>query len=190
MEATLIDHRVLPRPEEEAPGGLEAVIRRLEGGDGSALAELYDRCADELYGLALWRCGHPEDAADAVQDVFVRLARDPAPLLRARDPRRYLLAMAHNAAVSIQRRRRDHAPLDGLVVADPSAGPEAAAAAREISQSLGALPPPQREAIWLRHVAGLSFREIGAVTGVPTFTAASRCRLGMARLRRILEVAS
>ena len=39
-----------------------------------ALDALYSACSDELYGLALWRTGSTADAADVVQEVFVRLA--------------------------------------------------------------------------------------------------------------------
>ena len=53
--------------------------------------------------------------------------------------------------------------------------------------ALARLPAPQREAVSLRHLAGHSFREIAAITGVPLFTAASRCRLGLARLKQLLE---
>ena len=55
--------------------------------------------------------------------------------------------------------------------------------------ALSQLPTAQREAVYLHHFAGLAFREIGRVTGVPTFTAASRYRLGIARLRRALGAA-
>ena len=41
--------------------------------------------------------------------------------------------------------------------------------------------------VLLREVFGYSFREIGVIAGVPTFTAASRYRLGLARLRLLLE---
>ena len=50
------------------------------------------------------------------------------------------------------------------------------------------LPPPQREALYLRHFAGLTFAQIGRVAGVPTFTAASRYRLGIRRLRRMMGI--
>jgi DNA-directed RNA polymerase specialized sigma24 family protein len=50
------------------------------------------------------------------------------------------------------------------------------------------LPHPQREAIWLHLFAGCTFAEVARVAGVPTFTAASRFRLGVARLRRLMGI--
>jgi RNA polymerase sigma-70 factor (ECF subfamily) len=101
----------------------------------------------------------------------------------------WLLAVTHNAAVDAVRRkaRRRTEPLENAAhVAAPGADPERAAAAARTSEALSHLPAAQREAVLLHHVTGCSFREIGAITGVPAFTAASRCRLALARLRRLL----
>ena len=55
-----------------------------------------------------------------------------------------------------------------------------------VSAWMKRLPPKQREVIYLRHFEELSFRQIAEVIGVPTFTAASRYRLGLRRLRRMM----
>jgi RNA polymerase sigma-70 factor (ECF subfamily) len=93
--------------------------------------------------------------------------------------------MTRRAAVDLVRRRRDHrAHVD--LVNEPHAAtgdPAGAVDASRLSALLRALPAVQREALYLRHWAGLTFAEIGRATGVPTFTAVSRCRLGLARLR-------
>lgn len=172
--------------EAGGEGVLAAAVRRLAERDGAALGALYDLVAADLYGLALWRTGSRDDAADAVQEVFCKLAARPATLAAARDPRAYLLAMTRRAAVDLLRRRRDHRPLDELVTEPPAAAPgdpAAAVDASRLSALLGALPAVQREALYLRWWTGLTFAEIGRATGVPTFTAVSRCRLGLARLR-------
>jgi RNA polymerase sigma-70 factor (ECF subfamily) len=59
--------------------------------------------------------------------------------------------------------------------------------AERASQVLRVLPSAQRVVIYLKHFADCSFREIGRITGVSTFTAASRYRLGMAKMRKLLE---
>lgn len=50
-----------------------------------------------------------------------------------------------------------------------------------------ALTRAQRVALYLRYFVGLELAEMGRATGVPKFTAASRCRLGVSRLRKFLE---
>jgi RNA polymerase sigma-70 factor, ECF subfamily len=152
------------------------------------LGALYDSIAADLHGIALWRTGCRADAADAVQTVFVRLAEGRVRFRGVRRPRLFLLAMAHRAAIDLVRGRRrtvelDEPSLPASLLVEP-ASPGAAAEAAELSRWLHALPGPQREALYLRYFAGLSYREIGRVAGVPTFTAASRCRLGLAALRR------
>ncbi|NOZ95936.1 MAG: sigma-70 family RNA polymerase sigma factor [Acidobacteria bacterium] len=194
MEASIIDSAFKdgPGPESREESGtreIGATVRRIASGEVSALAELYDACAPRLFALALWRTGSREDAADVVQEVFVRLAQTGEALARVRRPLPYLLRMTHNLAVSTLRRRRHNEPVDTLLVAGQEAGAEARFAARQATALLAELPPKQREALYLRHFEGLSYREIGAVTGVPTFTAASRCRNGLARLRRLMGVA-
>ena len=48
-------------------------------------------------------------------------------------------------------------------------------------------PPNSERSLLLRHFADCTFADIGRITGVPTFTAASRHRLAIAKLRRLLE---
>jgi RNA polymerase sigma-70 factor, ECF subfamily len=169
---------------------LPLAAQRLAGGDLDALDAVWDLCARELYGLALWRSGSASDAEDVVQEVFLRLARAPKTLATARDPRAYLLTMAHHAAVDTRRRRRAEA-LDTallLVVPDPAADPGRLADASRASALVHALPPRQREVVFLKHFAELTFREIGRVTGVPTFTASGRYRAALRRLREGMGV--
>ncbi len=176
------------RPTADGGADLELVFRRFAAGESPALAQLYDLCAAELYGLALWRCGSRSEAEDAVQEVFVRLATTTADLSRVRNPRAYLLTMARRAACDLLHRRHPGEPLGALVVAAEVTHPTVVVDAERASHHLRALPAAQREAIYLRHFAGLTFAEIGAITGVPKFTAASRCRNGLDRLRTLLGV--
>lgn len=162
----------------------------LAAGRTAALGALYDAAAPQLYGLALWRTGSAEDASDVVQDVFVRVVEQGARLATVRNPRAWLLTVTHRAAVDVTRRRtrRRAAPLEDcpLLIAAAADGDRAIDAARA-SRMLAALPAGQRDAIFLRHFADCSFAEIGAIVGVPKFTAASRYRNGIGRLRRLME---
>jgi RNA polymerase sigma-70 factor (ECF subfamily) len=167
---------------------LRELFRLLAAGREPALAELYGACSDGLYGLALWRTGSAEDAADVVQEVFVRLVEARDRLAGVSDPLSYLRRMTHRASIDVHRRRsrrrEDSIDLCSFVAAIDS-DPERRLDARRVSSTLTTLPPAQREAIYLRHFAGCSFSEIGRATGVPTFTAASRYRIGIKRLRRL-----
>ena len=61
----------------------------------AALDELYDVAAPRLFGLALWRTGSMDDAADVVQDVFVRVAEQGARLAKVRKPSAWIMTVAN-----------------------------------------------------------------------------------------------
>jgi RNA polymerase sigma-70 factor (ECF subfamily) len=167
---------------------LAVLLGALAEGDVGALDRIWSLCADDLYGLVLWRTGSPADAEDAVQEVFVRLARSPGAAAQARSPKAYLLTMAHRAAIDAHRRKRERSADPDVTLVAPPTDPGRAADAERAVRLMKDLPPPQRETVFLRHFAEMTFEEIGRVTGVPTFTASSRYRLAMLRLRKRMGV--
>jgi len=167
-----------------------AVFDALSDDRVEALDELYDLAATDVYRLALWRTGSPEDADDVVQDVFVRTAEQGRRLASVRHPRRWLLTVTHRRAIDLVRRkgRRCDTPIDEApFLIAPSTDPDRGIEARSVSRLIARLSAKQREVVLLRHFADCSFAKIGRITGVPTFTAASRHRLALAKLRRLLE---
>lgn len=167
-----------------------AIFAALADGRVRALDELYDLAAADVYRLALWRTGSPEDAEDVVQDVFVRVAEQGMRLRKVRHPRRWLLTVTHRCSIDLVRRRhrRRAEPIEEApFLIAPSADPDRGIEARALSRLIARLPEKQREVLLLRHFADCTFSDIGRITGVPTFTAASRHRLAISRLRRLLE---
>lgn len=150
---------------------------------------LYDALGNEMYGLALWTTGSTEDAADVVQTVFVKLLERRSTLVRVRRVRSYLLQMTRSAAIDLLRKRRSTVDLESAPIPDLVTDPGREIDAKRLSRLIVRLPPNQRTTIFLRHFCELSFRQIGAVTGVSMFTAASRYRLAVRGLRRWMEEA-
>lgn len=175
----------------------DALLACLRAGEESALEGLYDLLADRLYGLALWRCGSETEAADAVQDTFVRLAtaaRD-GKLAGVKNARGYILTMVRRAAIDQVRRRPAHASIEALpeggrLLESEEDDRDVSVDAERVCRCLPRLPAGQREAVYLRCFDDLTFEEIGRVCSVPTFTAASRFRLGIRKLRKLLGVKS
>ncbi len=167
----------------EAPSRVRSLAAELAAGSNEALAELYDLLADRVYGLALWLTASPEDAADVVQQTFVRVWERRRLVGGARKPESYVLRMARSVAADCLRRRPPAAELDeGLLVA-VLPDPTTAVDAQRLSRLVLRLPAGQRAVLYLHCFAGLSFREVGRVLRLPTFTAASRYRLALDRLR-------
>jgi RNA polymerase sigma-70 factor (ECF subfamily) len=160
----------------------------LANGDSGALGEIYDRHASALFRHALALTRHTSDAEDLVQAAFVKLATTGAPLLGVRMPASYLHRMLRAAWIDLQRRRAvgREEPIAGDVAEAGTDGVSATDDAIDVRRALARLPEPQREVIVLHLFNGFSFREIGHITGVSTFTAGSRYRLAVGRLREIL----
>jgi RNA polymerase sigma-70 factor (ECF subfamily) len=161
----------------------------LAGGDSHAIEVLYDACSREIFGLALWRTGSVDDASDVVQALFVTIVERRAELVRVERPRAWLFSIAHHLAVDVTRRRKPQPTrsIDSLpFLTAPDTDPVRAIDAANASRCLAELPASQRDTIYLKHFADCTFQAIGKITRVPTFTAASRYRLGMAKLRKLM----
>ncbi len=162
----------------------------LAGGDVNALEALYDLSAHSLFGIGLFRTGSVEDAGDVVQEVFLRIVKSHRRLGSVDEPRAWLLSLAHHVSVDLVRgrKRREAKSLDDVpFLVAPAGDVSREVDARRASALLTKLPDEQREAVWLKHFGECTFAAIGRITGVPTFTAASRYRLGVEKLRRLME---
>ena len=69
------------------------------------IERLYDDHAQALFAFLLNFTRDENDTRDVLQEVYVKLARHPGLLRRARDERAFLIRLAHNAAVDLMRRR-------------------------------------------------------------------------------------
>lgn len=161
----------------------QELARRMATGDTEAVAEIYDRYAGPLYR---WLCaflGSSNDAEDALQEVFVRLASGRA--RPARDLRAYLFVAARNEAYGMLRQRqREQAVNEQTVAAQAlTAMPPPHEMDADLVALLQRLPLEQREVIALKVAQDLTFAEIAVLLKISPNTAASRYRYGIERLR-------
>ncbi|HEV2446597.1 MAG TPA: sigma-70 family RNA polymerase sigma factor [Candidatus Sulfopaludibacter sp.] len=152
---------------------------------------------DAAHNLARWLLGNAPDAEDAVQDAFVR-ALTFFDSFHGEDGRGWLLAIIRNTCYDWLRKNRRTAEVAGAAeelerAADGAPGPEAAqlrrADERRVRQGLESLPAEYREALVLREMEGLSYKQIAQVAGVPIGTVMSRLARGRKRLAAALEEA-
>ncbi|MBI5683959.1 MAG: sigma-70 family RNA polymerase sigma factor [Verrucomicrobia bacterium] len=153
------------------------------------LAHLYDDHAQALFGFLLNFTRNEADTRDVLQEVFVKLARQPALLDGVRDERAFLIRLAHNAAIDLMRRRGtrqrnyDQLAAESLHLFEPAASPDEQAFRDALTAALGELPPEQRAVAHLKLWEGLTFEEIATQLGIPPNTAASRYRYAIDKLR-------
>jgi len=172
---------------------MEGLGERLADGQQAAFAELYDACADRLHHYLTLRLQSRDDADEVLQETFVRLARMRKRLARVDNLLAYVFTVARNEAArfAARRARRNvrHAGLAAGELFVESGGHDAAAreAAETVAAALARLEPERREIVELKTYAGLTFREIAQVTGLPQGTVATRYRTALAQLRDRLE---
>jgi RNA polymerase sigma-70 factor (ECF subfamily) len=173
------------------PANAEIVARVLDG-DVEAFRELVAPSRDRLVRYATHMLGDADEAEDVVQDAFVRAYRA---LARCADPTRFdawIFRIVVNRCRSAGARRSRRAR---TVVADPAAVMRAEAPAPdagddwfdEVEAALQQLDPVQREAFLLRHVEGMSYDEMRAVTGAGESALKMRVKRACDRLRVLLQ---
>lgn len=149
---------------------------------------------DDAYTLARWMTGNASDAEDVVQDACMRALRALETTAVER-PRAWVLAIVRNTALTWMAKNRSNnvTSIDGEdgtadlpQLADPSPSPEEAIMTRadqgSVRAAIAALPDVFREAIVMREINGLSYREIAQAAGIPIGTVMSR----LARARTML----
>ena len=169
------------------------VLRRLAAGDREAVAELYDRHAARVLGLAYRIVRNTSDAEDVVQDVFAQAWRTAPNYEASRGTvAGWLLMMARTRAIDRLRARQTRRDAGGepdleRVPSNAVPVPEQIIANQQAARVRGAmvaLPPEQKTALELAYFEGLSQSEIAERLQIPLGTVKTRIRSALALLRR------
>ena len=182
------------------------VVRRCMDGDSGAWAELVRTHHRRVYGLCYRFTGNAADAEDLTQDVFLKIYSNLASFDTARGSLQvWITTMTRNLLVDNFRRTRNQRatgsldegwditdelrPVDRLVSSGPS--PHESAAQKELAKmvqnALARVSVELREAVILRDLQDMDYKEIAQVLGIPEGTVKSRISRGRAELARLLE---
>jgi RNA polymerase sigma-70 factor (ECF subfamily) len=182
------------------------VVRRCMDGDSGAWAELVRTHHRRVYGLCYRFTNNAADAEDLTQDVFLKIYSNLASFDCGRGSLQvWITTMTRNLLVDNFRRTRnlratgslddgwettdELRPIDRLVSAGPS--PHESAAQKELAKmvqnALARVSVELREAVILRDLQDLDYKEIAQVLGIPEGTVKSRISRGRAELARLLE---
>ncbi len=184
-----------------------SLVERCLGGEAAAWEEIVRLYNRRIYNLCYRFAGSAEDAEDLTQEVFIRMYRT----LKSYDLGRgsfitWVTTITRNLLVDHFRRSKlerasesldaapaadENAPTLGEQLADNAAGPETRVQTGETQQmvhlALQKLSPELREAVILRDLQDLDYREIAAVLKVPEGTVKSRINRGRTELARLLS---
>ena len=190
--------QAVDRQREEARAEDERLIARVVEGDRGAFEMLYDRYASTVLGLALRMLGDREVAEDAVQEIFWRVWRRLGSFDRSRAFAPWLFGIAHNYCIDELRRRKvrpqsvyedDENPILSEIADEADVGESALLAeqGRLVRSALEQLPEEQRQTLLLAYFGGLTQQEIAVKLGNPLGTVKTRMRLGLQKLRAVLQ---
>ena len=177
---------ILRRLEHAGPTDRELLARFVQQQDQSAFAELVRRHGPIVVGVCRRVTGHPQDAEDAFQAVFLILAQKAVridnPELLGNWSYGVAVRVAQKARRSAARRRAREVAVSHLP--DPPAQPSPAFPELRpiLDEELAALPAWYRDAILLCDLRGLSREEAAALLGVPEGTLSSRLTNGRKKL--------
>ena len=202
------DHRASTTTREMRPLEIDwsEVVRRCMAGDSGAWAELVRSHHRRVYALCYRFTGNGADAEDLTQDVFLKIYSNLSSFDTGRGSLQvWITTMTRNLLVDNFRRTRNQRatdsldagwdetdelrPVDRLQAGGSS--PHEKAAQKELAKMVqGALAKVSvelREAVILRDLQDMDYKEIAQVLGIPEGTVKSRISRGRAELARLLE---
>jgi RNA polymerase sigma-70 factor, ECF subfamily len=183
------------------------LVRRCVAGDAAAWEEIVRTYNRRIYNICYRFAGSGDDAQDLAQEVFIKMYRT----LSTYDAERgafmtWVTTITRNLLVDHFRKtkqdrmtdsidtapseREDAMPLSDQI-ADKGVSPDARIQSLEtgetVHRALQKLSPELREAVILRDLQDMDYREIATVLKVPEGTVKSRINRGRAELARLLQ---
>ena len=183
------------------------LVRRCITGDAAAWEEIVQRYHRRIYNICYRFAGSADDAQDLTQEVFIKMYRT----LNSYDVDRgafmtWVTTVTRNLLVDHFRKTKQERMTDSLDTAssehedamplgaqipDRGPAPDSKVQRREARETvhlaLQKLSPELREAVILRDLQDLDYREIATVLKVPEGTVKSRINRGRAELARLLQ---
>jgi RNA polymerase sigma-70 factor (ECF subfamily) len=183
------------------------LVRRCLAGDAAAWEEIVQRHHRRIYNLCYRFAGAADDAQDLTQEVFIRMYRT----LKSYDLERgafmtWVTTITRNLLVDHFRKSKQQRLTDSLDtvssghedavplserIPDKGLPADARVQSREtgemVHRALQKLSPELREAVILRDLQDMDYREIAMVLKVPEGTVKSRINRGRAELGRLLQ---
>jgi RNA polymerase sigma-70 factor, ECF subfamily len=165
------------------------LVRTVLGGDQDAFALLVGRYQERLFRRALALLGDPDAAADMAQETLIRAYSG----LAQADPDRFG-AWVHRILRNLcldelksPRQRTAALPGDLTASIDPARELDRRELGHSLSYALDSLGPTVREAFVLKHVEGLSYEDMSALTGVAIGALKMRVKRAREALQQVLQ---
>jgi RNA polymerase sigma-70 factor (ECF subfamily) len=149
---------------------------------------------DAAHNLAKWLLRNEEDAQDVVQEAYLRAFKSFSGF-HGSNGRAWLLTIVRNTSYTLLKKNRavdltttfdEEIHTAGHESVSPATILEHSENAELIKEAMDELPVPFREILVLRHLEGLSYKEIADIAQIPSGTVMSRLSRARAELKEYL----
>ncbi len=165
------------------------LVAEAQAGDRRAFSALVSRHQALVFRVCYRILGNDDDAADAMQEAFIRAYRRLDSFRGQSAFKTWLMRLTVNVSLNERERQKPTVPIDEFHLAtvnDPLTELERAEVMMQIHQSLQQLPANHRAAVVLRDLEGFSYAETAAALGVPEGTAKGWVHRGRVGLKDLL----
>ncbi len=145
---------------------------------------LYRATYQRIFATLMMILRNPAAAEDATQEAYLRAFSSWKRWKQDAPAEAWIYRIALNVAFTHRRRERLHEVGEVIRRLGRPREPDPSESAQpDLVRELRSLPPKQAAALVLRHMHGLTNREIAAALGIPERTVASRLAAAKTRLR-------
>ncbi len=172
----------------------KVLIWKFKRGDKDSFRRIYEKYRDDLLRLAVSLLNERNASEDVVHDVFASFIKDIGKFTLTGSLKGYLSTCVVNRARNVNRKyvSRQSVTMNRIEPEiEETEGPVHWITVSEdlnvLARALAQIPGSQRETITLRLQSGMKFREIAMFHNVPIKTVQSRYRIGLDKLRSLLN---
>lgn len=171
----------------------EAIIHQCLDGNADSYSVLVERYKTMVYNVAFRMVGDADTAKDIAQESFLAAYKGLRQFKFESKFSSWLYRIVLNKCRDHLRLAKETVTTDDIAAVrpDPGPSPEQAVAARQntdiLQRALKQLPADYREVLILKHIEGLDYQEIAAITGAGIPALKVRAHRGREMLRKVLE---
>jgi RNA polymerase sigma-70 factor (ECF subfamily) len=172
----------------KTPNDDAELLEKVQRGDESAMASLFDRYSRIVYSVALRVLRESSAAEDVMQEIFMQVWRSPNSFVAARGSLGgWLAVVARNRSIDALRRKRPTDQVEEIALASPvnvADEAERNVMMERARAGIVLLPAEQRKTLEMAFFDGLTHTEIAELTGDPLGTVKTRIRSALLTLRK------
>lgn len=181
--------------DDADPEQLVRLVSAAAAGDQAAWRDIVQRCTPRVHAVVRAQCRDDELAEEIVQSAFCTVVQKLPEYQEGGRFEAWLLRIAMNRLRDEMRRRnRQAVPTDASTLVgmaggteDPPSEGDGLIPQGRLLQAMERLSEADREILHLRHVGGLSFKEISEALGTPIGTLLARHHRALRKLKQQLE---